>query len=296
MNKQQLLRHTVNITPGYARKATLPFTPCQPPAPNRLSNLPARRDWGPGLAASGIFGGVSLLGYDSAVLRSAHVRQARQPNGDFLLRVEAQLLAPDAGDHGVLSAELPALTGLKAAAQLKIAPSDAARGLVTGPILEIAVPASSVKLWWPVGYGEQPLYRLVVKFTPNATLDAAAGDAKVDGSSAAAAASPAPSVLERRVGFRTVELVEKPLSEAASELLSGAGGGWANSVKPGGGGRACAGMSNCGQYGWVDGKKWTFVSEALAAPNEVYPVSGYDFPGAYPNSSMPGGDNPWWVQ
>ncbi|KAI8473554.1 MAG: hypothetical protein J3K34DRAFT_499330 [Monoraphidium minutum] len=240
-------------------------------------------DWGPGLAASGIFGGVSLLGYDTAVLKTALVTQAPAPGGGFVLRVDAELLSPPGGASGSLSVELPAVPGARGAA--KVVTSEA--GLAAVPALEVAVPAGGVELWWPVGYGAQPLYDVVVTFTP-APPAAAEGEAE--------AAAAAASSLTRRVGFRTIELVEKPLASAAAELLAGAGGGWENSVKPGGGSRACAGQNNCGQYGWVDGKKWTFISEPLGKAHLDDPVSGFDFPGAYPNSSMPGGDNPWWNQ
>lgn len=51
----------------------------------------------------------------------------------------------------------------------------------------IVIPASQVSLWWPVGYGEQPLYQVAVTYN---------GDAS--------------AVATRRVGLRRVELVEDP--------------------------------------------------------------------------------------
>jgi hypothetical protein len=255
--------------------------PAPRPASQQLGNIDAYNfarkpaydfgwDWGPGLGASGIYGSVALTGYDTALLRSAHVRQVRAPSA-FLVRVEPELVVPAGGDAGVLVAEIPSL-GLKSEARLEF--STPGRGLGS---LELVVPADAVDLWWPVGYGAQPLYDMTVKWTSlRSSPDA----------------SSASSTLQRRVGFRTVELVEKPLSEAAEELFGKAGGGWDASVSPGWGVRACAGMNNCGQYGWVDGKKWTFISTEQT-PSLDHPVSGFDFAGAFPNSSMPGGDNPW---
>jgi hypothetical protein len=245
-----------------------------PPHPSLIATptpTPHPRDWGPGLGAAGIYGGVSLAAYDVALLRSAHVRQVRGPTG-FLLRIEPELALPAGGDAGTLVAEIPSL-GVRAAQRLDFA--QPGRGAGT---LELLVPADSVKLWWPSGYGEQPLYEMVVSWTSSKAPDA----------------SNPSSTLARRVGFRTVELVERPLSEAAAELL-GRAGGWEGGVSPARGVRACAGMGDCGQYGWVDGKKWTFISTEMK-PSLDHPISGYDFAGAYPNSSMPGGDNPWWNQ
>jgi len=248
-----------------------------PPAPtNATPTHPTNqtkppRDWGPGLGAAGIYGGVALAGYDVALLRSAHVRQARGPTG-FMLRVEPELAVPAGGDAGVLVAEIPSL-GIKAVQTLEYIQSGRGAGS-----LELLVPAGSVKLWWPAGYGEQPLYEMTVSWTSSKSPDA----------------STPSSTLVRRIGFRTVELVEKPLKEAAAELL-GVAGGWEGVVKPAEGVRACAGLGNCGQYGWVDGKKWSFISTEMK-PDLNYPVSGFDFAGAYPNSSFPGGDNPWCVR
>lgn len=196
-----------------------------------------------------------------------------------MLRVESELSVPAGGDAGEFAVELPSL-GVKASAPLEFAAPG--RALAA---LELRVPADAVELWWPLGYGAQPLYDLTASWTSKANAPAAK------------AGSPS-SVLRRRVGFRTVELVEKPLKAAAAELLSTAGGGgWESSAKLGSGVRPCMWAQNCGQYGWVDGKKWTFISTKDVLKADLnYPVSGYDFAGAYPNSSMPGGDNPWWNQ
>jgi hypothetical protein len=57
---------------------------------------------------------------------------------------------------------------------------------------------TNVDLWWPVGYGAQPLYSLTATFTPSSALR---DDHDHD--------RPwlAPVSADRQVGFRTVELV-----------------------------------------------------------------------------------------
>ncbi|KAF4615614.1 hypothetical protein D9613_012895 [Agrocybe pediades] len=61
----------------------------------------------------------------------------------------------------------------------------------------------SVKLWWPVGYGEQSLYTLEVYLLKKDPADSPA-------------AKPSTTILDtirKRIGFRTVQLVQEPLAE-----------------------------------------------------------------------------------
>lgn len=70
------------------------------------------------------------------------------------------------------------------------------------------VEAASFDLWWPRGYGplprgRRPLYTLSVTAQPQPSGGAA----------------PGPSSLERRVGFRSIELVRQPLEGADGETF-----------------------------------------------------------------------------
>ena len=61
--------------------------------------------------------------------------------------------------------------------------------------MQILIGAETFELWWPVGYGGQPLYPFAIAYTPfggNNTSN---------------------STLVRNVGFRTMELVREPRTE-----------------------------------------------------------------------------------
>ena len=59
---------------------------------------------------------------------------------------------------------------------------------------QVLVAADTYELWWPVGYGGQPLYPFAIAYTP-------AGNGTAN------------STLVRNVGFRTMELVREARTE-----------------------------------------------------------------------------------
>ncbi len=61
-------------------------------------------------------------------------------------------------------------------------------------LVELQMTVKGAKLWYPHGYGSQPLYNFQVSFSP--------------------AGNDQPSSLTRRLGFRTIELVREPLPKA----------------------------------------------------------------------------------
>lgn len=142
-------------------------------------------DFGPTLLGAGPWRPVRLLAYESrlveveapvelaADLKSARVQVKAVIDGasEKGLQAALRLLAPD----GSVAAEatVPVKGGLAQAG------------------LEVAAP----RLWWPNGYGEQPLYRLELELRRGKqTLDAT----------------------DLRLGFRRLRLIEKPLHEGAT--------------------------------------------------------------------------------
>lgn len=326
------------------------------PTANTTHTAPACRDWGMGLAASGIYGGARLLAFDTAVLRGMHVHQSFA-DGAFTLHAEAELLVPPGGDAGSLWFVLPQLNiAERRKVTLNNLPVTGASAYVRH---NVTVPARDVEVWWPVGLGNQTLYDFAVTYASwtqmqevsdvlddTAVLDdaaplaasaavapdvgskpadvaaaataalaagahpaAGAGVAAAQGGArrrlaavrgpvkkgnkpggraasaavAAAAASaaggggastPAAALttsVTRRIGFRVVELVRKPVPEAAAELLGDVDGGWDSVNRVGLGTRTCFWSGgNCGQWGWVNASRWEFIADPVSPTNRYY--------------------------
>lgn len=128
-------------------------------------------DWGISLMQIGFPGRVALVGTDRARIDYAWCDQ-RHEAGTCTVTVTAEVAAPAAG-----ASELVVTLGETTVRR----PVELAAGLNR---VSAEVTVRNPRLWWPNGYGEQPLYQLTVQV----------GD----------------SVLTRKVGLRTLEVVNKP--------------------------------------------------------------------------------------
>ncbi|MFE2428873.1 glycoside hydrolase family 2 protein [Streptomyces sp. NPDC059373] len=138
-------------------------------------------DWGPTLVTAGIWKPVRLEHWSTARLdRVRPLVTVDQGAGRVELRLDVQRTDSGAGRRLVARAEV-------AGARAEVEFEDAEATVV----LEVADP----ELWWPRGYGQQPLYDVEVTL-----YDAgAAGDGEQ-----------ALDAWQRRIGFRTVELDRAP--------------------------------------------------------------------------------------
>lgn len=128
-------------------------------------------DWGPRLPDAGIWRDISLLAVEKARLAGVGVLQEHEP-GKVTLSLEPELETYTQGTHSAM--------------EIAVA--------VTGPGGRVFTPSQkggmkiaidNPALWWPAGYGDQPLYTVRVELSRKGQL--------LD-------------VWERRVGLRTMEI------------------------------------------------------------------------------------------
>lgn len=120
-------------------------------------------DWGPRLPGAGLWRGVSLAAYDTARIDSAYITQKHE-NGAVELSTCVTLESASAnsftfGEAGslLLKAE-PELKELSVRVEVRD-PEGALVGVGDG---KSPIRIDSPRLWWPAGFGEQPLYTVTV--------------------------------------------------------------------------------------------------------------------------------------
>ncbi len=110
-------------------------------------------DWGPKLPSIGIWKDIRLEGRSVARLEAVHLRQVHHPGGAVTVRADVRAEAWRDGAFDAVLAVAP-LDGRTAnEAESRIVDGEAA--------LEVRI--EDPRLWWPNGYGEQPLYRVSVE-------------------------------------------------------------------------------------------------------------------------------------
>ncbi|MGX7826634.1 glycoside hydrolase family 2 protein [Actinokineospora sp. 24-640] len=129
-------------------------------------------DWGPDLQTAGIWKPVRLERWHTARLATVRPLVTVDDDGTGRVRVHADVERADEDAELTLTATV---SGITVAAT--VPPGE------TGAVVEVEVP--DAPLWWPAGYGEQPLFELEVTLT--------GGDA-----------------YRRRVGFRTITVDTAP--------------------------------------------------------------------------------------
>jgi beta-mannosidase len=137
-------------------------------------------DWGPDLQTAGIWKPVRLERWHTA--RLAEVRPLVTVAEDGTGRVEVHAVVERSGLGADDAAELTLTATVDGHRATAVIPAGATTAVAT-----VEVPGA--RLWWPAGYGEQPLYGLEV------TL--AAAGALLDGA-------------DRRIGFRTITVDTTP--------------------------------------------------------------------------------------
>ena len=123
---------------------------------------------------------------------------------DIYRKGQIPLLSPDQSQPWVMNTSLDTVGSIATDAKLTFELFDLKNRIVlSGPLSNIArsnnvitgstiIPAESVELWWPVGYGSQTLYTLRVNMTSSKDSNMAASAIK-------------------KVGFRTILLNQEPI-------------------------------------------------------------------------------------
>ena len=141
-------------------------------------------DWGPRLPDAGIWRDISLLGVDTARIRDVLVKQF---HGDGRVTLE-------------VDTHIARLTDAPAEVRVSVTAPDGTVLTGGGETCRIEVP--DPQLWWPAGYGGQPLYRVEVELV--------SGGTRLDGWS-------------HRIGLRTmtVSRVKSEHGESFSHCVNG---------------------------------------------------------------------------
>ena len=123
-------------------------------------------DWGPQLIDAGIFRDIYLEGNSGARLKEVHIRQKTgRSMADVSVKVRLKKLGESLNEDWTVSAEIAKEHGEVIDSQTFVL-RDLGQEIWRNPDedieTELSLHVTDPKLWWPNGYGEQPLYEVRV--------------------------------------------------------------------------------------------------------------------------------------
>ncbi len=107
-------------------------------------------DWGPQLIDAGIFRNIYLEAWSGARIEDVRIRQHHDADGSVRIEVQAAL---SEADRTGMTVKLFDEEGRKLITEEMEQDNKTAKAKLTVP---------EPKLWWPIGYGDQPLYRVEI--------------------------------------------------------------------------------------------------------------------------------------
>lgn len=125
-------------------------------------------DWGPTVISCGITGGVKLVGHKEIALREMHVYTDSICGNDAIVKVELNIeslgyINTKRGDVSIdISFENQEICSIVKKDVLLTAGYN---------YIEEKITIKDAKLWWPNGYGEQPLYQVNASVTSNGVTE-----------------------------------------------------------------------------------------------------------------------------
>ncbi len=157
-------------------------------------------DWGPQLPPVGIWKDIRLEAFDSARLSEVHLRQFHA-NGEVKVEVEAEI---EVEDKAQVEAEVERL-----AMVVSVVAPDGRAMTAEAPVADgrtsLTIPIANPQLWWPNGYGAQPLYEVKVEVKAK-VKDKAKAEVKDKTEVVVSASALVLASASYQIGLRTIEL------------------------------------------------------------------------------------------
>ncbi|MDE7476692.1 MAG: glycoside hydrolase family 2 protein [Lachnospiraceae bacterium] len=158
----------------YKENKTIQYVPCGAMKGNQLVRKGHSMfgwDWGPQLVDAGIWRDIYIEGNTGAKIEDVRIRQYHEKDGGVHVRTTIALSGAvgleqsDAAVIVTLAEKKDGVVSEKIATVTAKHADGVTAGSCCSDIYEAEIVVENPKLWWPNGYGEQPLYQLTAAIT-----------------------------------------------------------------------------------------------------------------------------------